>query len=91
MSSRYSRRPSSCSVAPFGFICAIDSTSPCRECEKDMGMEEARATHLENEESFVIQIDTTSLEKRRDLGEAGRLAVDPVWREGQSKSRDGSE
>jgi hypothetical protein len=45
MSSRYSRSPSSCSVGAFGFIWAIDSTSPWTV---DRMRDQYRTDHMPN-------------------------------------------
>src|ERR1700728_558895 len=57
MSSRYSRRPSLCSVGALGFICAMDSTSHCRR-EIRMGSRNVEdKTYLKDKELFVVQVN----------------------------------
>jgi len=89
MSSRYSRRPSSCSFWALGFICAMDSTSPYHKPmngsafhhktkEEETAAEAEAEAYLKDEETLVIKINATLLKGISDLGEVAGLVVDIV-------------
>lgn len=83
MSSRYSSKPHSFSVAPFGFIIAIDSTSPYIGQSKTLYFIEfihirICDTHLQNQKTIVIQIDIMLFQHFGHFFEMDSLTVDVV-------------
>jgi hypothetical protein len=68
-----------CSVGAFGFIRAIDSTSPwIIACQIVGSTDDGSGIHLENEKPLMVQIDATSFEQRLHPRKITRFAIDRI-------------